>query len=166
MVQKPRRARKRKFEFAKEVKEVGRVGPSRKIKYHISGMGSKFHVLSDVSAVVGKDNELEIHPSSIVTDTICNSEDVLVVEKLDVNQVNGGKRKMRRDLLKEQKKNKLLSTVVARGIQKGNSKGAAKSKGVQEIDDLLSVDEASDLVTNLKLKDEDGAQRNRRNNLD
>lgn len=78
---------------------------------------------------------------------------------------------MRRALIKEQKKKK-LSIVAAREIQNGNGKGASKSKRVQELDNLLSIEEVGDLVIGLNLmedsslvekgsnKDEMGAQRN------
>lgn len=99
MVQKPRRARKKKIEATKEVKEVDRVGPSGKTKDPVSGMGSRFRVLGDDFIVADKENEIEIHSFRTDINAISQSEDVPLVEKLDVNQVNKGKRKIRKALL-------------------------------------------------------------------
>lgn len=68
--------------------------------------------------------------------------------------------------------------MAAREIRNGNGKGASKSKRVQELDNLLSTEEVGDLIIGLNLmedsslvekgstKDEMGAQRNMRDNLD
>lgn len=44
--------------------------------------------------------------------------------------------------------------MAYQGIQKVNFKGASKGNGLQELDNLLSEEEVSDLVTGLRMKGE------------
>lgn len=118
VVQKLKRARKHKFETTKEVKEVENIGPAGKSKDHISGMGSRLIALGDETIVTEQEKEIEINLPRMDIEDKNQYEEVQLVENLDDNKVNEGKRKDKRALLNTSEKQIAVNNGDPKNLQK------------------------------------------------